>query len=179
MVSTGHPVVAASAPIRLPSLAREVVNEGITVPIESVVAADFSLLKARKERRLLEMLEELRSNIATGGGWAGLLAMGACLGRTRRIELLCASVSPVHAGRHRSLDRKLTALILSTVPAGRIGRRDRAGGPQLRRRARSECLAGRCAAPGRRFFAKAALGFAAALVALDLVWPRIIPLLLG
>ena len=40
------------------------------------------------------MLQELRSNIATGGGWAGLLAMGsvpaAALGR---IELLCASVS--------------------------------------------------------------------------------------
>ena len=26
------------------------------------------------------MLQELRSNIATGGGWAGLLAMGSVLG---------------------------------------------------------------------------------------------------
>lgn len=126
------------------------------------------------------MLQELRSNIATGGGWAGLLAMGSVLGAlggssccVLPLVLFTLGATGPWIGKLTALSPYQPYLLAGSVAA--IG----LGALELRRRARSECLAGRCAAPGRRFFAKAALGFAAALVALDLVWPRIIPLLLG
>jgi mercuric ion transport protein len=50
---------------------------------------------------------------------------------------------------------------------------------ELRRRARIECTGERCAPSRRRFLAKTALSLAAALVMLNLVWPRILPLLFG
>src|ERR1051326_4700005 len=102
MVSTGQPVLAARAPMRS-SLARAIVNEDMAVPIESVVAAGFSLCKPRRE---VEAFANERGSFRKGGSarpdrhdcgrrWFGC----PC-----RIELLRASARAFHVGSDGALD---------------------------------------------------------------------------
>jgi len=107
--------------------------------------------------------------IAVGGVLGALAASSCCV---LPLVLFTLGATGPWIGRLTALSPYQPYLLVGSVAA--IG----LGVFELRRRARGECSAGSCATPRRRF-AKAALTFAAALVMLNLVWPRILPLLFG
>ena len=125
-------------------------------------------------------MQEIRTNVTVRKGWANLLAAGGVLGALGAssccvlpLGLFALGATGPWIGELTALSPYQPYLIAGSVAA--IG----LGSFELRRRARIECAKAACAAPRRRLFAKAALSFAAALVALNLIWPRILPLLLG
>jgi mercuric ion transport protein len=125
-------------------------------------------------------MKEVRSEKAVQRGRAEMIAVGGVLGALAAssccvfpLVLFTLGATGPWIGRLTALSPYKPYLLVGSVAA--IG----LGVFELRRRARGECSAGSCATPRRRFFAKSALTFAAALVMLNLVWPRILPLLFG
>ncbi len=117
---------------------------------------------------------------ARQAGWTGMAALGSVLGAVGASSCCVLPVALFTLGATGPWIGELTALspyqpYLLAFSIAAIG----LGILELRRRARIECAGESCAAPRRRILAKAALSFAAALVILNLVWPRMVPLLFG
>ncbi len=125
-------------------------------------------------------MQEFRPETAARRGWTGLFATGGVLGALGAssccvlpVALFTLGATGPWIGELTSLTPYQPYLLGFSIVAIALG------AFELRRRARIECAGGSCAAPRRRLFAKAALSFAAALVMLNLVWPRVLPLLFG
>ncbi|HXV22631.1 MAG TPA: mercuric transporter MerT family protein [Alphaproteobacteria bacterium] len=125
-------------------------------------------------------MPEFPQERAAWQAWAGLPAIGSVLGAVGAsgccvlpVVLFALGATGPWIGELAAFSPYQPYLLAFSIAA--IG----VGVFELCHRARVECSGDSCAAPRRRFLVKAALGFAAALVMLNLVWPRILPLLFG
>lgn len=123
---------------------------------------------------------ETSSDAVGRSGWTGMFAAGGVLGALGASSCCVLPVALFAVGASGPWIGGLTALspyqpYFLAASAVLIV----LGLWELRRRARLECAGGACARPRRRLLAKGALGLAVALIMLNLVWPRLLPVLLG
>jgi|SRR5687768_18586979 mercuric ion transport protein len=124
------------------------------------------------------MAKELPVERASPRRWSGTLATGSLLGAVGAssccvlpVALFALGATGPWIGALAALTPYQPYLLGISVIAIALGVLE------LRRRARIECAGGACVSPRRRLVAKAAFGVAAGLVMLNLVWPRVLPLL--